>query len=104
MVVFELQFTAMQARDGGGEAQAQSRTGLRAALLQAHEALNDASTDGFGNTWPAIGNTEHDFVAVVAGPDDDFGRLAIHGAIVLGILDGIIDEVRQSLTDKLAIA
>src|SRR5580704_13397936 len=66
MIVFEFQFAAMQARDGRGEAQAQSRPRFRAALLETHETLHHAAAVGVGNARPAIRHAERDALAVMA--------------------------------------
>ena len=60
----------MQARDRGNEAQAQARAGLRAAFLQAHEALQRALAVFRRDAGSAIGHGDLDGVADARAGDD----------------------------------
>src|SRR5208282_3996593 len=73
VVVLELELAAVQPRDGGGEAQTQSRPWLRPALFEPHEALDDTVAIGVRNTWPMVRHRERNAVTVRAGFDHDLG-------------------------------
>ncbi len=95
----------MQPRYRRGEAQAQPRARLRAALLEAHKAFDHARAVGFRNARPAVDDREQDAVALAERAHDDFRRGAVHAALArLGIFDGIVDQIGERLTDQLAVA
>src|SRR5438093_11615933 len=99
-VVLESQLAGMEMRDGGGEAQAQPRARLGAALLEAHEPLDRATAVGLRNARPAIGDREQDAVPLPLRGHQDLR--AVHRLRVrLGIFDGVVDEIRQCLADEL---
>lgn len=54
VIVRELELTAMQPCDRRGEAQARAAAGLRAALLEPHEALDHAAAIGLRNAGAAL--------------------------------------------------
>src|SRR2546422_11762865 len=68
-IVLQAQFAAVQMRDRGGEAQAQPRARLRAALLQPHEALDHAAAVVGGNAGPRVGDREQDAIPLPARGD-----------------------------------
>src|SRR5215469_16689226 len=103
MIVFKLELTTMEPGHRRSPAEAEARTGLRAALLETNEALHHTAAVGVGNTGPAIGNAERDALAIIAGPNHDLGRDAVHLAARPGIFDRIVDEIGQGLANQLAI-
>ena len=104
MIVFELQLAAMQPRNRRGKAQTQSQSRLRTALIQAHEAFDNAVPIGFRDTGPAILHGQHDAIPVIGRLDENLGGLAIELTVGAGVFDGVIHEIGQRLTDKFAIA
>ena len=105
LVVLEPQFAAMQARDRRGEAQAKPGTRLRAALLQPHEALDDAAAVGFRNARSAVGDGEQNAVALGQCAHHDLGWCAVDRlATRRRVFDGIVDQIGERLADQFAIA
>ena len=80
-VVLQAHGAAVQARDGGDEAQAQAAAGPRAALLQAHEALQRALAVLRRDAGAAIGDGDLDGVARRAAARWRFGRAAPSAAL-----------------------
>src|SRR5262249_6006957 len=72
-LVLEPEGAVVEMRDSGREAQAESRTGLGAALLQPHEALDRVRAVCLGDTGPAVGDDQRDAIALVGGRDGDGG-------------------------------
>ena len=80
MIVFELQFAAVQPGDSGCKAQAQAGAGRRAALLKTHETLDHAAAIGFRNAGTAIGHGEHNAITLTVRLDHNLGRHAVRSA------------------------
>ena len=66
----------VQAHDRRDEAQAEAAAGRRTALLEAHEALEDARAVGLGNAGAVVGDLQDEIVALPRRRDDDPGRRA----------------------------
>ena len=95
----------MQPRHRRGEAQPQPRARLRAALLEAHEALDRAAAIGLGNAAAAVGDREQDALALAHRLDHDLGLGPVHaGAIGRAVFDGVVDQIGERLADELAVA
>src|SRR5271169_4184485 len=77
LIVFELEFAAMQPRDRGSEAQTQARARLRPALLKPHEAFHDPVAIRIGNAGSTIGDAERNALTLTAGLDHDLRRRAV---------------------------
>src|SRR5450755_3554524 len=60
VIVLHDELAAMQARDGGGETQAEPGARLRAALLEPHEALEHPPAIGRRNAGAVVGDAEQD--------------------------------------------
>ena len=73
-------------------------------MLETHKAFDDPAAVGFGYAGPAIGDAEHDALAVIAGAHNNLRGLAIGLAVRLGIFDGVVDQIRQRLSDQFAVA
>src|SRR5262245_4246190 len=76
-VVLEPQLTAMQPRHRRREAQPQPGARLRAALLQSHEAIDDASAIRRRNSRSTVAHREQDAITVAVGAHHDVRRGAV---------------------------
>ncbi len=96
----------MQARDRLHKAQAEPRAGLGAALLQPHEALQDALAILRRDARPAVGHGDRHrrpprALKPMAIAGSDGVRAGLHG---LGrILDRVVDEVGDRLAHELPV-
>jgi hypothetical protein len=77
MIVFELEFAAMQARNRRSKAEPQARTRLGSALFEPHEAFHHPAAIGIRNARPVIGNAKHNALAFIIGPNHDLRGHAV---------------------------
>src|SRR4051812_2103551 len=99
-VVLELELAAMQARDRGGEAQAEARTRLRAAAVEPHEPFYRPRAIRLGDTRPGVGYREQHALALRLCRDDDRCVRVAGMRLRRRILDCIVDQIGESLTDQ----
>ena len=94
-IVLEFQLAAVQPRHRSGQAQAEARARLRAALLKPHKTLDHPWPVGFRDARPLIRDAEQNSLALVQGANDDLRLLAVDGLLLLrtGIFDSVIHEV-----------
>ena len=72
LIVFKLEFAAVQAGNRRREAETQPGARSGAALFEADESFHRAAAIGFGNTGTAVRYRQHDPVAVSLGAHHDF--------------------------------
>ena len=102
-VILKAKGSTVHLGDGRDEAEAQSGSRSGPADLEAHEALQNALAVGHGNTWSAIGDGD-DGLAVQGDGGDGDGEPSRVGVGTLGrVLQRIVDQIGQGLTDKLPI-
>src|SRR6476646_179153 len=97
-VVLEPHGPTMQARDRLHKAQTEAGAGLGAALLQAHETLQDALAIACRNAGAVVGDRDLNSVLVRMQLDRNGGVLGLRR-----ILDGVVDEVGDRLPHELAV-
>jgi len=70
--------------------------GHRAASLQPIEALEDMLELVRGNTWPVVRNRQDRFTIFLLDANN-------HNATLTAVLDGIVDKIRYSVEQQIAI-
>ena len=81
----------------------QAGAGFGAALLKPHKAFDHARAVGFRDAGTTVRNRKDCAIALHGGANHDFRR-RVSRPIWSCVFDGVIDQVRQSLTDQFTIA
>src|SRR5262245_28379796 len=98
------QCAAVEPGNGGCEAQTKAGARLRAALFQPYKTLDYTRAICFRDTRSAIGYRKQNPITLFQGPHDNLGRHAVGSFLVrFCVLDRVVHEIGECLTDKLPI-